>query len=112
MNVPSIQPREVILRTLTACGVLVSAVFLLAPGCARDSEAGRTVDCANICSKYSECIEEVDVSSCTSECEDKADADSSYQESAAACTECTDDRTCKEAESCWASCPDMPAVST
>ncbi|HTN84649.1 hypothetical protein [Sorangium sp. So ce388] len=52
------------------------------------------------------------MSSCTSECEDKADADSSYQESAAACTECTDDRTCKEAESCWASCPDMPAVST
>ncbi|WP_159396819.1 hypothetical protein [Sorangium cellulosum] len=52
------------------------------------------------------------MASCTSECEDKADADSSYQESAAACTECIEDKACKEAEPCWASCPDMPAVST
>ncbi|AUX40674.1 uncharacterized protein SOCE26_020750 [Sorangium cellulosum] len=100
------------MKTLAACGVLIVSAFLLAPGCARDSEAGRTVDCASICSKYSECTTEIDVASCTSECEDKADADSSYQESAAACTECIEDKACKEAEPCWASCPDMPAVST
>ena len=92
-------------------GTLAFSIFILASGCERDSEAGRTLDCGTICSKYSECMKELDVSSCTSECEDKADVDSVYQESAAACTECTDDKTCKEAEPCWASCPDMPAVT-
>ena len=42
--------------------------------------------------------------------EDQADADSAYQDRAVNCTECTSDKTCKEAEPCWASCPAMPAV--
>jgi hypothetical protein len=92
------------------CGFLAISTFLLAAGCDRDSEAGRVFDCAKICSKYSECIKELDVIPCTSECEDQADADSAYQDRAVDCTECTSDRTCKEAEPCWASCPDMPAV--
>jgi len=98
-------------RTI-AWSILVVSAFLLAPGCARDSEIGRTVDCAKICSKYSECIKELDVVSCTDDCEDEADADSQYQENAAACTECVSDRTCKEAESCWVSCPVTPALGT
>lgn len=100
------------MKNIIAYGIIAVSCFLLAPGCERDSEAGRTVDCANICSKYSECIKELDVTSCTSECEDQADANSSYQETAAACTECARDKTCKDAEPCWASCPDMPAVGT
>lgn len=99
------------MKRLIAWVVLAVSAAVLAPGCARDSEAGRTVDCAKICSKYSECIEDLDTMSCTSECEDEADADSGYQESAAACTECVSDRTCKEAEPCWASCPDLPGAS-
>lgn len=100
------------MKRLIACGILAVSAFLLAPGCDRDSEAGRTVDCAKICSKYSECITDIDVSSCTSECEDQADAASAYQEAAASCTECVADKACKEAEPCWASCPDLPAVSS
>lgn len=99
------------MKSLIACGILFVSAILLAPGCVRNSEAGRTVDCAKICSKSSECIEEFDVVSCSSECEDLADADSTYQESAAACTECVSDKTCKEAEPCWESCPTLPAVS-
>lgn len=100
------------MKRFIACGTLAVSIFLLASGCERDSEAGRTVDCATICTKYSECITELDVSSCTSECEDMADADSAYQERAASCTECANEKTCKEAEPCWANCPDMPAVTS
>lgn len=99
------------MKRLIVCGILAVSALLLAPGCERDSELGRTVDCTKICSKYSECITDLDVVSCASDCEDQADADSSYQESAAACTECTSDKTCKEAEPCWESCPTMPVVS-
>lgn len=100
------------MKSLIACGIFAFSAFLLAPGCAEDGEAGRTVDCVQICSMYSKCIKEIEVTSCASECEDMADADSSYQKRANACEECTDDKTCKEAEPCWASCPNMPAVST
>jgi hypothetical protein len=100
------------MKKLIACGIVIFSALLLAPGCERDSEAGRTVDCATICSKYSECIKDIDVSSCTSECEDQADAASAYQDRAATCTECVSDKACKEVESCWAGCPDMPAVSS
>lgn len=99
------------MKSFLACALLAISAFVLAPACARDSEAGRTFDCAKICSKYSECIEKLDVISCTSECEDQADADSRYQESAVDCTECASDKTCKDAEPCWARCPTMPAVS-
>lgn len=90
--------------------VIAASSLLLAPGCERDSEVGRTVDCVKICSKYSECMKEIDVPACAAECEDKADADSRYQSSAATCTECVADKACKEVEPCWASCPSMPAV--
>ena len=99
------------MKSLFVCVFLAVSALLLAPGCARDSEAGRTYDCAKICSRYSDCMKEVDVISCTSECEDQADADAVYQERAVDCTECTSDKTCKESEHCWASCPSMPAVS-
>jgi len=103
--------REVTVKKLIVLGILAVSAVLLAPACDRNSEAGRTVDCAKICSKYSECIKEIDKLSCTNECEDKADADSSYQTRAADCTDCVSDRTCKEADSCWTSCPAMPAVT-
>lgn len=100
------------MKILIASGILAISALFLAPGCDQDSEAGRTFDCAKICSKYDECITKLDVTSCTSECEDQADANPAYQENAASCTACTGDKTCKDAESCWASCPDMPATST
>lgn len=100
------------MNKLIVFGLLAVSALLLAPGCERNSEAGRTADCAKICSKFNECIKDIDNLSCTSECEDQADADSAYQARAADCTDCVDDRTCKEAESCWtSSCPSMPAVA-
>lgn len=99
------------MKSFLACITLAISALVLAPACERDSEAGRTFDCAKICSKYSECMKTLDVISCTSECEDQADANSGYQNKAVDCTECTSDKTCKEAEPCWAGCPTMPAVS-
>jgi hypothetical protein len=99
------------MNKLIACGILTISALLLGPACSEDSEAGRTVDCASICSSYSECVTEIDEVSCTTECEDKADAESSYQQSASQCETCIDGKACAEAEPCWASCPAMPAVS-
>lgn len=98
------------MKNLFAYGTLILSAVILVPACAEDSEAGRTVDCAQICSAYSECITDIDVSSCTNECEDKADANSAYQRSASDCEACLEDKACAESESCWASCPAMPPV--
>jgi hypothetical protein len=100
------------MKNLIAYSIVTLSALILVPACSEDSEAGRTVDCAQICSAYSECITEVDELSCTSECEDKADADSSYQQSASACEVCLEGKACAEAEPCWASCPAMPATQT
>lgn len=100
------------MKKIIIYGILTSAALILVPACSEDSEAGRTVDCAQICSAYSECVTDIDELSCASECEDKADADSSYQQSASACEVCLEGKACAEAEPCWASCPAMPAVSS
>lgn len=80
-------------------GLLLVAVV---PAC---GEASRTVNCAEICSRYSDCVTDIDVTACTNECEDQADADASYESRASTCEDCLDGKACMEAESCWASCP-------
>jgi hypothetical protein len=100
-----------IMKNLIAYGILTISALLLVPACSEDSEAGRTVDCASICSSYSECVTDIDEVSCATECEDKADVDSSYQQSASQCETCIDGKACAEAEPCWDSCPAMPATT-
>lgn len=98
------------MNNFVAYAIITISALILVPACSEDSEAGRTVDCAQICSTYSDCITDIDTLSCTAACEDKADADSSYQDSASKCETCIDDKACAEAEPCWASCPTMPAL--
>jgi hypothetical protein len=86
-----------------ALGLLGFWLFAAVPGCT--DEVARTVDCGEVCSRYSDCIKEIDVTACTAECEDQADADASYESRASTCEDCLDGKTCMEAESCWATCP-------
>jgi hypothetical protein len=73
-------------------------------------EVKNTVNCAEICQKYSDCVTDIDVSSCTDQCEDRADVDEAYATQAGTCENCLDGRACGEAQSqgCWQGCPPVP----
>ena len=77
--------------------------------CGGDDEVRNTVDCAEICGRFSECVTDIDVTACTDECEDRADADDLIADRADACEECIRGRSCAEAASCWSDCPVVPA---
>ena len=83
----------------------ISALAFLDLGC---SEADRTFDCADICGKYEECVEdEFDNSECIDTCEDKADNDEDFEEKVDECENCLDSTSCAEAT---AKCTDECAV--
>lgn len=86
-------------------GLFVSPVIF---ACGADDEISRTVDCAEICSKYSECLTDIDTTDCTDYCEDQADANESIEQAAADCEDCIDDRSCAEATQCIPSCALVP----
>jgi hypothetical protein len=67
-----------------------------------------TADCTQICSRYADCISDIDETECVDECEDIADATEAGETSAENCEDCLDGKTCTEAESCWANCPVVP----
>ncbi len=75
-----------------------------------EDEIADRIDCAQLCAKYDECIEDIDISACTDACEEGADADSDYEQAAENCEECLDDQTCEEADDagCWNDCPVVP----
>jgi|SoiMetStandDraft_5_1073268.scaffolds.fasta_scaffold100932_2 hypothetical protein len=94
------------LRYFTAIACAVSAISLAACGDEAKDEIRNTVNCAKICGRYSECVAEIDVSSCTDRCEDNADANATYASQASSCDSCTgDDKACAEIQGCWGSCP-------
>jgi hypothetical protein len=72
----------------------------------RDETTG-TIACAEICGRYSECVAEIDVSSCTDQCEDAADASEATELAADACEDCLSDRSCEDvaAAGCFDGCP-------
>jgi len=86
------------------------ALALAAAGCS--GEAERTVECAQICEKYDDCVRDIDVIACTDQCEDRAQRDRQTAARAGACEVCIDDATCNEAQPCWASCPVVPNAET
>lgn len=86
----------------------VSSLLIMCALFAGCGEAKRTVNCAQICEKYDECVRDVNVASCTTECEDQADANENYETAAKTCEDCLDNKTCMEATSCWAQCPVVP----
>lgn len=72
-------------------------------------EVQNSVDCAQICAKYDDCVADIDETACADSCEDLADSDESYESAADACENCVEDKACSDAASCWANCPVVPA---
>ena len=83
-----------------ALGVAGPAVTLT--GC---GEADELVDCAKICNRYEECVDdEYPVDECIDECEANADEDDAFADKADACESCIDDRSCGESFPCIDEC--------
>lgn len=80
--------------------------FAALAGC---STVDDTIDCAQVCSAYSDCFDsDYDVSTCTSECEEKADNDSNFENVLEACEDCIEDQSCAEATfACGAPCSNI-----
>jgi hypothetical protein len=95
-----------------ALGVAFIAAFV-AGACGDEDpieEVEQLADCAEICSRYGDCIEEIDLTACTDACEDRIETDSSVGARARVCEDCLDGRTCAEVESagCFTACPVVP----
>ena len=90
--------------------ILVVTALLMPLACGDDGnevqdEIEGTADCTQICSKYNECVSNVDETGCIDLCEDTADESQAGEEAAEDCEDCLDGKTCQEAESCWRGCP-------
>ena len=97
------------MKRLTA--LLIAALcgnVLLA--CSDDNEIDRTADCGSICSRYSECVTDIDVSECTDYCEDQAEANQNIEAATDACDDCIEDKSCAESSACWGSCSLVPVA--
>jgi len=81
---------------------LLSTVVVAA--CAADE----IIDCEQVCDRYSDCVTDIDVSECRRRCEDDSRNSDDFDVRIERCSNCTDDRTCAEAESCWDDCPIDP----
>jgi hypothetical protein len=73
-------------------------------------EVEQLADCAEICGRYGDCIESIDLTACTDACEDRIEADRAVGARARSCEDCLDGRTCAEVESagCFEECPVVP----
>jgi hypothetical protein len=91
--------------------LLIAATTILTVGC---SEAERTYDCAQICSKWADCHDEdLDETDCVDKCEDEGDADADFEMKANECEACLDDSSCTEATfECATDCAGVIAEST
>lgn len=94
---------------------LIAALVLCVPfvmvGCGDDGpleSISNSIDCNQICNKYSECVTDIDVSECTSHCQEKADGSEATEDRVQACEDCLDDTSCTEALGCWAECAFVP----
>jgi hypothetical protein len=90
-----------ILMSLVASGsLLFAAASFTACG-----EADEAIDCAKICNKYAECVEEdYDETACIERCETKADEDENFAEATDDCESCIDERSCGESWVCIDEC--------
>lgn len=80
------------MKTLLIASAFMSLLTLGILGC---DESDQIVDCAQICDKYNDCIDDdVDRAECIDQCEDKADQN---DDGADACEDCLDGTTCLEA---------------
>jgi hypothetical protein len=79
--------------------------------CGDDNEIDRTFDCGSICSRYSECVTDIDVGECTDYCEDQAEADPNVEQAADACDDCIEDKSCAESSACIPDCSLVPITT-
>jgi hypothetical protein len=62
------------------------------------SDAETAIDCAGICERYQECVEDdYDVSACTDRCEQEAENDRDFRDDTNVCNTCIEDRSCADA---------------
>lgn len=95
--------RKAIMNTQCTNKLILSlASLFLVFSCGETEEL---IDCGQICSRYDECVADLDVSDCTGRCEDSLDENAGYEEAADVCEECIESGTCAEVEACWADCP-------
>ena len=100
--------KTVLMKSSALVGVL-----LLAFACGDEDpvdEVDQVVDCLEICERYDDCVEEIDLTACTDACEDRIEVDSELAEVADECEDCLDDRSCGEIETagCFDECPVVP----
>ena len=60
-----------------------------------------SADCVEICSRYSACVTNIDVSECADICEDRTDDDERIREAANNCEECLERGSCPETTQCF-----------
>jgi hypothetical protein len=83
------------MKTLLIASAFTTLVTLGILGC---DEADETIDCAQICSKYNDCIDDdVDQTECIDQCEDKADRNDDAADAVDDCENCLDGTSCVEA---------------
>lgn len=91
------------MRNLVAAGIL--GLGFLAAACGDDviDDITNTIDCTDVCQRYSDCFDEnYDVSACVDRCEEDADVDDARLER---CENCIDDESCTAALfECTADC--------
>ena len=68
--------------------------------------AGCRSNCRISCEAYQECVAaDLDVDGCTDTCGEKSEDDEDFEDRAADCAECVENKTCSEATSrCWDEC--------
>ena len=80
------------MKTLLIASSFASLLTLGILGC---DDADQIVDCAQICDKYNDCIDnDIDRTQCIDQCEDKAEE---HDDAADDCENCLDGTTCVEA---------------
>jgi len=77
------------------------AFCLLAGLLAFPLNCSETADCIEICSRYSACVTNIDVTECADICEDRVDQDDRIREAARNCEDCLERGSCPETTQCF-----------
>lgn len=82
------------------------ALVLTLPAALACDSVKAAFDCQDVCSRYKSCFDSnYDVGACRDRCRSKAENDNTWQNKAAACSSCIDDKSCASATfSCATDC--------
>ncbi len=103
------------MKTKLGYTVLVFVALAIPIGCGDDDspdvfEEVTQEDCADVCDKFDECQQDIDVERCVEDCENLEDVDPAFETAMDECDDCLDDTSCVEGDACWASCPALPGI--